>query len=84
MQETAMAAPDSKRTAVDIRTRIAYAECLRNRYRRRQLVVWWRWLMRTLRQRRGAAQLRALDDRTLHDLGLSRSDIEAAARGLFR
>ncbi|MBT9566936.1 MAG: DUF1127 domain-containing protein [Thiobacillus sp.] len=40
--------------------------------------------MRTLRQRRGAAQLRALDERALHDLGLSRSNIEAAARGLFR
>ena len=79
-----MAAPDRKRTAVDIRTRIAYADRLRNRYRRRLLVIWWRWLMRTLRQRRGAAQLRALDDRTLHDLGLCRSNIEAAARGLYR
>ena len=79
-----MAAPDRKRTAVEISTRIAYAERLRNRYRRRLLVMWWRWLMRTLRQRRGAAQLRALDDRALHDLGLSRSSIEAAARGLFR
>jgi uncharacterized protein YjiS (DUF1127 family) len=79
-----MAAPGRKRTAVDIRTRIEYAERLRNRYRRWLHAVWWRWLLRTLRYRRGAAQLQALDDRTLHDLGLSRSDIEAAARGLFR
>lgn len=79
-----MTTPDRKRIAVDIRTRIEYAERLRNRYRRRLLVVWWRWLMRTLRQSRGAAQLRALDERALHDLGLSRSNIEAAARGLFR
>lgn len=79
-----MTTPGRKRTAIDIRARIEHAEHLRHRYRRRLLAVWWRWLMRTLRQRRGAAQLRALDERSLHDLGLSRSNIEAAARGLFR
>ncbi|WP_296764733.1 DUF1127 domain-containing protein [Thiobacillus sp.] len=72
------------RTAIDIRTRIEHAERLRYRYRKRLFAVWWRWLMRTLRHRKGAAQLRALDERALHDLGLSRSNIEAAARGLFR
>lgn len=79
-----MTTPGKTRTAIDIRTRIELAERLRHRYRRRLFAVWWRWLMHTLRQRRGAAQLRALDERALHDLGLSRSNIEAAARGLFR
>lgn len=73
-----------KYSAFNIRNRIEYAERLRHRYRRWRLAAWWRWLLLTLRRRRGAAQLRALDDRALHDLGLSRSNIEAAARGLFR
>lgn len=79
-----MATPAKKCRAIKICTRIKYAENLRNRYRRRVLAVWWRWLMRTLRHRRGAAQLRALDDRALHDIGLSRGNIDAAARGLYR
>lgn len=79
-----MATADKKRTVGDIRTRIEYAERLRNRYHRRLLAAWWRWLMRRLRQHRGLARLRALDERALHDLGLSRGNIEAAARGRFR
>ncbi|MBN8779894.1 hypothetical protein [Thiobacillus sp.] len=79
-----MAAPGRKRTEVDIRSRAEYADRLRKRYRRRLLAAWWRWLLRTLRHRRGAAQLHALDERALHDLGLTRSNIDAAARGLYR
>lgn len=71
-------------TNTDIRVRIERAEKLRRRHRSRLLAIWWRWLIRTLRHREGAAQLRALDDRALSDLGLSRSNIEAASRGLLR
>jgi uncharacterized protein YjiS (DUF1127 family) len=36
-----------------------------------------------LRQRRTIRELRALDDRTLADLGISRSDIRAIASGVY-
>jgi uncharacterized protein YjiS (DUF1127 family) len=36
---------------------------------------------REMRARRAMRQLHELDDRTLADLGLTRGDIEAAARG---
>jgi uncharacterized protein YjiS (DUF1127 family) len=36
-----------------------------------------------LRQRRTVRELRALDDRTLADLGISRSDIKAIASGVY-
>ncbi len=79
-----MAAPGRKGTGIDIRSRVEYADRLRKQYRRRLLAAWWRWLLRTLRHRRGAAQLQALDERALHDMGLTRSKIDAAARGLYR
>lgn len=74
----------TKQANTDIRARIKHAEKLRLRFRRRMLAIWWRWVMRTLRHREGAARLRALDDQALSDLGLSRSNIEAASRGLLR
>lgn len=69
---------------LDIRALIDRAERLRRCYRRRLLALCLRRLARAWRHRDGAAHLRALDDRELHDMGLSRSDIEAAAHGLFR
>ncbi|MCA1979716.1 MAG: hypothetical protein LDL19_10825 [Thiobacillus sp.] len=75
---------DSRDSSIDIRDRVRYAARLRNRYRRRLLAAWWRWLLRALRHRRGAQQLCALDERALHDLGLTRSNIDAAARGRYR
>jgi uncharacterized protein YjiS (DUF1127 family) len=45
---------------------------------------WWMCLMRTMvgayRVRRAMAQMRALDDRMLRDLGLTRAGIEHAVR----
>jgi uncharacterized protein YjiS (DUF1127 family) len=61
-----------------------YAARLRRRYRRRWWVALLRALLRRLRSGQGAAELRGLDDHGLADLGLSRSGIDAAARGLFR
>lgn len=51
---------------------------------RKDLSAWLNRLRTERLYRQGAAKLRALDERSLHDLGVSRSDIDAAARGLFR
>ncbi|HEX6956959.1 MAG TPA: DUF1127 domain-containing protein [Ferrovibrio sp.] len=41
----------------------------------------WKALTAGLRRRAAEAELRSLDDRTLHDMGLSRSSIPAAVAG---
>ena len=68
------------RQASEIRRRARRAEALRARLLRRWL---WRLLGRLgarLAIRRGEAELRALDDQALHDLGLDRGGIDYAAR----
>lgn len=41
----------------------------------------WQYMTAGLRRAAAEAELRALDDRTLHDMGLSRSSIPAAVAG---
>lgn len=41
----------------------------------------WAMLMASFRRQAAEAELRALDDRTLHDMGLNRSSIPAAVAG---
>lgn len=64
----------------EIRRRARRAEALRARLLRRWL---WRLLERMCARfaiRRGEAELRALDDQALHDLGLDRGGIDYVVR----
>jgi len=48
------------------------------------LVAGWRAIALWRKRRRAVRELRALDDRTLRDIGLGRSEIECAVRGCRR
>jgi uncharacterized protein YjiS (DUF1127 family) len=48
------------------------------------LVAGWRAVALWHKRRRAVQELRALDDRTLRDIGLGRSEIECAVRGCRR
>ncbi|MBX9772897.1 MAG: DUF1127 domain-containing protein [Xanthobacteraceae bacterium] len=50
-------------------------------YRTAALKALFHWLFGWVRRRAAVAQLRALDDRMLKDIGLNRGDIETAVRG---
>lgn len=47
---------------------------------RELLLTWRRWWITTAANRRAEAELRALDERELHDLGLARGGIAHAVR----
>lgn len=69
--------------AIDFGYYAPRAQALRSRFMR----VWLRDLLRRLtrlwQRRSKAADLHALDDRALHDIGICRGDIPAIASGLF-
>ena len=67
---------------------IAQAELARVQAQRKLLrPLWhaactlWRAAAKARARRRAARELRALDDRSLRDIGLGRSEIDAAVRG---
>ena len=67
--------------------RLARARALRELLRRALQLLWhaactpWRAAAKALVRRQAERELRALDDRSLRDIGLGRSEIEAAVRG---
>jgi hypothetical protein len=72
-------------TRLDTASRIRRAEALRARVLRRWLgrgwLAWgWRRLVAAAGARRAEAELRALDERELRDLGLDRGGIVGAAQ----
>jgi len=70
--------------------KIARDRALRELLRRPLQLLWhaactlWRAAAKALARRRAERELRALDDRSLRDIGLGRSEIEAAVRGARR
>lgn len=65
---------------VEIQRLMRRAERLRARVLRLYIAQAWRRFRRALRWRRAEAELRALDERELHDLALGRGGIADAAR----
>ena len=70
--------------------RLARDRALRELLRRPLQFLWhaacrlWRAAAKALARRQAMRELRALDDRSLRDLGLGRSEIEDAVRGARR
>ncbi|MFA5082080.1 MAG: hypothetical protein WC474_06010 [Hydrogenophilaceae bacterium] len=64
----------------DIRCRVRHAEALRQRLLRRWVAHGLGRLAAALAGWRGETELRALDERELHDLGLDRGGIAYAVR----
>jgi len=75
------------RRLIVVQARIARAQALRELLRRPLHPLWravsflWSAAAKALARRRAERELRALDDRSLRDIGLGRSEIEAAVRG---
>lgn len=73
-----------------VQAELARARALRELLRRPLQLLWhgacllWRATAKALARRRAVRELRALDDRSLRDMGLGRSEIEAAVRGARR
>ncbi len=65
---------------VDTRRFIRRAEALRNRLLRRTVFRGLRRILAIFVALRAAAELRAMDEQELHDLGLGRSEIAHAIR----
>ena len=67
--------------------KIARARAIRELLRRPLQCLWhatcslWGAAAKAFARRRAERELRALDDRSLRDIGLGRSEIEAAVRG---
>jgi uncharacterized protein YjiS (DUF1127 family) len=70
--------------------RLARDRALRELLRRPLQLLWhgactlWRATAKAVVRRQAMRELRALDDRSLRDIGLGRSEIEAAVRGARR
>jgi uncharacterized protein YjiS (DUF1127 family) len=70
--------------------RLARARALRELLRRPLQLLWhaacafWRAAAKAFARRQAVRELRGLDDRSLRDMGLGRSEIEAAVRGARR
>jgi uncharacterized protein YjiS (DUF1127 family) len=70
--------------------RLARARALRELLRRPLQLLWhaactlWHAAAKAFARRRAVRELRALDDRSLRDIGLGRSEIEAAVSGAQR
>lgn len=64
----------------DIRRLARHAEALRRRLLRRWVAQCLRRLAQALTWKHGETELRAMDERELHDLGLDRGSIAYAAR----
>src|SRR5262245_57192182 len=75
------------RRRIVTQARLARDRALRELLRRPLQPLWhaactlWRATAKALARRRAVRELRALDDRSLRDIGLGRSEIEAAVRG---
>ena len=70
--------------------RLAHDRALRELLRRPLQLLWhaacklWHTAAKARAHRQAVRELRALDDRSLRDIGLGRSEIEAAVRGARR
>jgi uncharacterized protein YjiS (DUF1127 family) len=78
------------RRLIIAQAQIARDRALRELLRRPLRLLWhgacilWRAAAKAFARRRAMRELRALDDRSLRDIGLGRSEIEAAVRGTRR
>jgi len=78
------------RRLIIAQARLARDRALRELLRRPLQLLWhaacslWRAAAKALVRRQAERELRALDDRSLRDIGLGRSEIEAAVRGARR
>ena len=78
------------RRLIVAQARLARARALRELLRRPLRHLWhaactfWRAAAKALARRQAVRELRALDDRSLRDIGLGRSEIEAAVRDARR
>jgi|SRR5215471_7155620 len=78
------------RRLIITQARLARAHALHKLWRglvevpERALVAGWRAVALWRKRRRAVQELRALDDRSLRDIGLGRSEIESAVRGCKR
>jgi uncharacterized protein YjiS (DUF1127 family) len=78
------------RRLIVAQARLARDRALRELLRRPLRLLWhaacalWRAAARWMARRQAVRELHALDDRSLRDIGLGRSEIEAAVRGARR
>jgi uncharacterized protein YjiS (DUF1127 family) len=78
------------RRLIVAQARLARDRALRDLLRRPLQLLWhgactlWRATAKAVVRRQAMRELRALDDRSLRDMGLGRSEIEAAVRGARR